>query len=74
MSPVADYYRIDYSITRRLDGEGGFTEIGFGSSGDRSDLGHCVHDIQLLVQHRQWETTDGMPDPDDVAKGGEPRG
>ncbi len=57
-------YRIDYTITRRADDGGDFTEIGFGSSGTSYSPEHAAHLLQSAIEHREWETTDGMPDPD----------
>jgi hypothetical protein len=56
-------YRIDYTITRRQDGDEGFTEIGFGSSGAWPDVEQCAEMLAADIQHGQWETSDGMPDP-----------
>jgi hypothetical protein len=57
--------RIDYTISRRLPGENDFTEIGFGGAGGRSveDASHFVH---AAIQNRQWETSPGMPDPEEL--------
>jgi hypothetical protein len=60
-------YRIDYTITRRQDGEDDFTEIGFGSSGAWSDVSQAAHMVQSSVQNREWETSEGMPDPSDAS-------
>lgn len=59
-------YRIDYTITRRRPGEDDFAEIGFGSSGAWTGIDQCADMVGAAVQHREWETSDGMPDPDDV--------
>jgi hypothetical protein len=63
-----DEFRIEFTITRRQRGqdEDDFTEIGFGSSGAWSSLDQCAHMVETAVQRREWETTDGMPDPEDV--------
>lgn len=61
-------YRIEYSI-QRADEEGGeFTEIGFGSSASWSDLDSAVHALGSDIANGQWETQQGMPDPDVVVE------
>lgn len=60
-------YRIDYTITRREDGED-FTEIGFGSSGAWETVGAAEHAMASDIENRQWETKPGMPDPESVDK------
>ncbi|KQP63038.1 hypothetical protein [Nocardioides sp. Leaf285] len=59
-------YRIEFSIQRRLPGEEDFTEIGFGSSGEGRDLDACTHSIDSGITNGEWETTGGMPAPEDV--------
>lgn len=59
-------YRIEFSIQRRRGDEDDFTEIGFGSSGAWHDLDACTHWIDSGVTHGEWETSPGMPNPDDV--------
>ncbi len=61
-----DEFRIDYAITRRRDGEGDFTEIGFGSTPASSTVDGALYTVQSTVQNRQWETSGDMPDPDAV--------
>lgn len=56
-------YRITFTIERRQDGESDFTEVGFGCSGTSSSPEHAAHLLQSAIEHREWETTDGMPDP-----------
>lgn len=63
---MADQYRIDYTITRRRPGEDDFAEIGFGSSGAWDSVDFCAHMVNAAVTHNEWETTAGMPDPDDL--------
>ena len=59
-------YRITYSIERlRADGE--YEEVGFGSSFSHSTLDAAAYDVESFIQNRQWETTEGMPDPLDSA-------
>jgi hypothetical protein len=62
-------YRIEFSIQRREEGEDDFTEIGFGSSGAWSTLAACTFSIDSGVTNGEWETTPGMPDPDEVHRG-----
>ncbi|WP_431881671.1 hypothetical protein [Micromonospora chalcea] len=66
-------YRINYTIERRSSGEDEFNEIGFGSSGAWSDVNAALYAVQSDVQHRQWETNLGQPDPSEVddPEGGE---
>lgn len=59
-------YRIDFTITRCRDGEDDFSEIGFGSSGAWDDLNACTHWIGSAIESGEWETTPGMPDPENV--------
>jgi hypothetical protein len=63
---VVAEYRIDYTITRRKPGEDDFTEIGFGASGAWTTIAAALHDMDSFIQNRQWETSDGMPDPDSI--------
>lgn len=60
---MADY-RIEFTITRREAGEGDFTEVGFGSTGEWESPETAAHILQSMVDNREWETTDGMPEPD----------
>lgn len=59
-------YRVEFSITRRLDGEDDFTEIGFGSSGAWSSIDQADHMASSAIGSREWETLPGMPDPREV--------
>lgn len=59
-------YRVDFSITRMLDGEDDFTEIGFGSSGAWESIDQADHMASSAISRREWETTSGMPDPSEV--------
>jgi hypothetical protein len=59
-------YRIDFTITRRRDGDEDFTEVGFGSSGAWGSVGAAAYEMESIVQNRMWETSDGMPDPDSL--------
>jgi len=61
---MATEYRIDYTITRRRDGEGDFTEVGFGSSGAWEKIDAAAYAMESDIQNRMWETSAGMPDPD----------
>jgi hypothetical protein len=61
-------YRVDFTVTRREDGDGDFTEIGFGSSGAWDTVDQAAHIAHSAIQNRDWETTGGMPDPDSVDK------
>lgn len=59
-------YRIEYVVQRRSSGEEDFTEIGFGSSGAWFSVDQAAHIAVSSIQHREWETEPGMPDPDTV--------
>lgn len=59
-------YRIDYTITRRRDGDEDFTEIGFGSSGAWSDPAQAIEMAAADVQNYGWETSGDMPDPQEI--------
>jgi hypothetical protein len=63
-----DQYRIDYTITRRRDGEDDFTEIGFGSSGSAATPSDAAYAVQSAADNGDWETTPGMPDPQAVRR------
>jgi hypothetical protein len=63
---MATEYRIDFTITRREDGDDDFTEIGFGSSGAWSTPAQAAHMLASDMDHCQWETSPGMPDPESV--------
>lgn len=60
-------YRIEYSIQRGEDG-GDYEEIGFGSSCSHAGVDLAAYDVESQVSNRIWETTEGMPDPDEVGK------
>jgi len=60
-------YRIDYTITRCVDGSDDEAEIGFGSSGEWNHVGAALYAIESDIQNRMWETTTGMPDPEDAS-------
>jgi hypothetical protein len=56
---MSDTYDIQVTILR--DG----VEIGFCASlGDTID--HAAYAISTMLQRREWETSDGMPDPSEV--------
>lgn len=59
-------YRIDFTITRRCPGEADFTEIGSGSSGAWPEVDFAAHMIDCAVQHAEWETEPGQPEPETV--------
>jgi hypothetical protein len=61
---MADEFRIEFAITRRREGEADFIEVGFGSSGTWSDVGQAAHILLSMVQNQEWETTEGMPEPE----------
>jgi hypothetical protein len=58
-------FRITYAIERR-DDAGDFTEIGFGSSAGDPTVDAALYHVQSDIQNRQWETSPGMPEPDEV--------
>jgi hypothetical protein len=59
-------YRIDYTITRRRDGDEDFKKIGFGSSGTWENIDAAAYAMDSDIENRQWETRRGMPDPEDA--------
>jgi hypothetical protein len=59
-------FRITYSIERRQPGDADFTEIGFGSTSANNTVDGALYAVQSDVQNRQWETREGMPEPEDV--------
>lgn len=63
---VSATYRITYTIERREDGEADFTEVGFGSTAGDESIDAALYHAQSDIQNRQWETTDGMPEPVDA--------
>jgi len=63
---MATEYRVDFTITRLEDGDEDFTEIGFGSSGAWATPAQAAEMLAAGVEHYEWETSAGMPDPEDV--------
>ena len=59
-------YRIDFTITRRRDGDADFTEVGFGSTGAWATVAAAEFEAGSIIQNRMWETSEGMPDPDSL--------
>lgn len=59
-------YRIVFTIQRAPEFGGDYEDIGFGSSGSWGSIDQAAHILESTVTHGQWETQDGMPDPDDV--------
>lgn len=64
-------YRIDYTITRRQVGDEDFAEVGFGSSGAWENINAASYAMESDIQNRQWETSEGMPDPDSLHGAGQ---
>ena len=62
-----DTYRIDYSIIRCVEGSDDETEIGFGSSAEWHHVDAALYAIGSDIQNRMWETTAGMPDPEEAS-------
>lgn len=58
-------FRIEYTIQRSDDGEE-YTDIGFGSSGAWRNIDAALHAADTDIQRRSWETTAGMPEPEDA--------
>ena len=71
---MATEYRIDFTVTRRTDDDEDFTEIGFGSSGAWGSIDQAASMLEAGVTHREWETSEGMPDPETVDTRREGRG
>lgn len=67
MSDEAEY-EVVYTLRRRLPGEEGFTEIGFGASGAWTSPDECAHGVMSDIQNYGWETEGDMPDPDGIKK------
>jgi hypothetical protein len=63
---VSVEYRVEFSITRRLDDEDDFTEVGFGTSGAWESIEAAEYAAGSYIANRQWETTEGMPEPEDA--------
>lgn len=59
-------YRIEYQIQRQLPGQDDFTEVGFGSSGGWGSIDAALFSLESYVSRGQWETTEGMPDPEEM--------
>lgn len=59
-------YRVEFSIQRRIRDEEDFEEVGFGSTGSHKSIGDCEWEVGSMLQNRIWETTDGMPEPEEV--------
>jgi hypothetical protein len=62
-------YRILFTIHRRRPCDEDFVEIGFGSSCGESSVDGAGYMVETMIQRREWETTDGMPDSDTVDRG-----
>jgi hypothetical protein len=62
-------YRIEFSIQRRLESEEDFTEVGFGSGGEGGTVADALYGVESVVQNKQWETGEGMPEPDSLEGG-----
>lgn len=67
-NPAAAEYRIEYSLQRSEEDGGGFTEIGFGSSGAWGTLDAACHMLTSAVTNYCWETEGGQPDPDEIRR------
>jgi hypothetical protein len=61
-------YRIEFSIQRCTDDSGEFTEIGFGSSATWETLDACTYAVESIVGNGEWETSAGMPEPEEVLR------
>lgn len=61
-------YEITYSIRRRFSDDDDFVEIGFGSSGAWDDIECASWAMGSDIAGYNWETTSGMPDPEDVQR------
>lgn len=59
-------YRIEFSIQGRGPDDEDFTEIGFGSSCAHASVGAAAYEVQSIIENHQWETTAGMPSPDET--------
>ncbi len=59
-------YRVTFAIERQQDGEDDFTEVGFGSSTGEPSIDAALYYVQSVIDNRQWETSQGMPDPADA--------
>lgn len=59
-------YRIEYQIMRSTGEDGDFEEIGFGSSGTWDHIADAEHWMGSGIENREWETTEGQPDPKSV--------
>lgn len=59
-------YHIEFQLQRAGAGEEDFEEIGFGSTGGWSDVDQAAHILISMIQNREWETENGMPDPDSI--------
>jgi hypothetical protein len=59
-------YRLTYVIERREDANADFAEVGFGSSGAAGTIDAALYEVEATVQNKMWETSAGMPAPDDA--------
>jgi len=62
-------YRINYVIERADDDSSDYAEIGFGSIAGDGTIDAALYQVQSDIQNRQWETSEGMPDPAEVDRG-----
>lgn len=63
---MATEYRVDFTITRRTDKDDDFIEIGFGGSGASDTINGAAYEAESIIQNRIWETSAGMPEPEDA--------
>lgn len=59
-------YRIDFSIQRREENDEDYTEIGFGGSTGQWSIDAALYAVESIIQRREWESSEGMPDPEEV--------
>jgi hypothetical protein len=62
----SDEYRIEYQIQRRTESDDDFVEVGFGSSGAWSSVMQAVHMAESAIEHAEWVTLPGMPEPCEI--------
>lgn len=61
-------YRITFTIEGRGPDDDDFTDVGFGSSGSWPTIKAALNDLDAIIEHGQWETGAGMPEPADLLR------
>lgn len=55
---MSDEYRIDFTITRRRDGEDDFTEYAFGSTPAEASIEQAAHMAISAIENGEYDEAD----------------